>query len=202
RFKNINEKTEVINNYPILNELISDGNSSKKLNQVASVGGLSSIRGSKELAEASMLTNSTIKVAGATNDLINKNRLILLGQLDRNEVKELLSESLAGLITFLPEPNHVNAKPNKMFEYMSASLPIICSNFQEWEDLIIENKNGISVNPKKPKEIAEAIDYFIQNPNDAKMMEENGRIAIEKKYNWEKESKKLFEIYYDLLEEN
>jgi glycosyltransferase involved in cell wall biosynthesis len=51
------------------------------------------------------------------------------GFVDRENVRDILAHSVAGLVTFLGVPNHINAQPNKMFEYMSAGLPVIASNF-------------------------------------------------------------------------
>jgi glycosyltransferase involved in cell wall biosynthesis len=69
--------------------------------------------------------------------------LISRGFVNREEAKQIMAESKAGIVTFLPLPNHINAQPNKMFEYMSASLPVICSDFPLWnsivEKMIVEN---------------------------------------------------------------
>jgi len=89
--------------------------------------------------------------------------------------------------------------PNKMFEYMIAELPIIASNFLLWREIVEKNNCGICVNPLDPKEIAEAIEYLIEHPDEARKMGENGRKAVLEKYNWEKESKKLLKIYEELL---
>ena len=51
------------------------------------------------------------------------------GFLQREEVSKLLENSIAGIVTFLPFSNHIKAQPNKLFEYMSAGIPVIASNF-------------------------------------------------------------------------
>ncbi|MCM8808341.1 MAG: glycosyltransferase, partial [Candidatus Omnitrophica bacterium] len=121
-----------------------------------------------------------------------------LGYVNREKVKEIFLRSTGGMVLFLPEPNHVNAQPNKIFEYMSAGLPVISSDFPLWKEVIEGNKCGICVNPLNPEEIAEAIKYLVNNPDKAKEMGENGRRAVLEKYNWDIESKKLIEIYENL----
>ena len=109
------------------------------------------------------------------------------------------SESLAGVVTFLALPNHVNAQPNKIFEYMAAGIPVIGSNFQLWKEIIENNDCGICVDPTKPKEIAKAIEFIQENPMKAKEMGKRGRKKVLDKYNWQPEGIKLVSVYNNLF---
>jgi glycosyltransferase involved in cell wall biosynthesis len=82
---------------------------------------------------------------------------------------------------------------------MSAGLPIISSNFPLWEQIVLGNNCGICVNPHDPIAIGNAIQNLIDNPLKAEQMGKNGRIAVEEKYNWEIEERKLFQLYQKLL---
>ena len=65
---------------------------------------------------------------------------------------------------------------------------------------IIEgNKCGLTADPLNPREIARALEYLLEHPNEASEMGENGRKAVIEKYNWETESKELVAVYEDLL---
>ena len=44
------------------------------------------------------------------------------------------------------------------------------------------------------KEIAKAIEYLLEHPEERKRMGESGRRAVEEKYNWEREGEKLLEL--------
>lgn len=110
-----------------------------------------------------------------------------------------MSYSKAGIVTFLPAQNHIDAQPNKMFEYMSAGLPLVTSNFPLWMDIVKGNSCGICVNPLEPKEIAEAVNYIIKNPEEAKQMGQNGKKAVLDKYNWGVEEQKLYRVYEELI---
>jgi glycosyltransferase involved in cell wall biosynthesis len=210
KFLKINPNSIDINNYPILGELLSETCWQNKLNTVCYVGGLSEIRGIKQIVKAMELVKSdaTLKLAGSFSDEQNLKDEVatyegwlktqFLQQLDRIEVKKLLAESKIGLVTFLPLPNHVDAQPNKMYEYMSASIPIITSDFEMWRMVVDINECGICVNPEDPSAIAKAIDELISNPTKAERMGENGRKAVTNIYNWSIEEKKLLTLYKQL----
>ncbi|WHX26171.1 glycosyltransferase family 4 protein [Virgibacillus halodenitrificans] len=200
RFSKINPNTIDINNYPLLKELANKEPSLKKEKQVCYVGGITPIRGISNIVKVSNLVKGDIIMAGniSGEELekeIKTSKVKYKGLLNREEVNSLLNKSVAGLVLFLPEPNHINAQPNKMFEYMSAGIPVIASNFPLWREIIEGNKCGICVDPEDPKEIANAIQWIFDNPEEAVNMGKNGRKAVEEKYNWEAESVKLINLY-------
>jgi glycosyltransferase involved in cell wall biosynthesis len=78
------------------------------------------------------------------------------GTLSRAAMTALLGRVRAGLILFYPLPNHVDAQPNKMFEYMSAGLPVIASDFPLWRAIVDGSKCGVLADPRDPRAIAEA----------------------------------------------
>ena len=208
----INPNTEVVNNYPILKELHTDDvNWDAKKNNICYIGGITKIRGILEVVEALNYCEREkpfLDLVGEFSEAETKKNaksldgykyIIEHGFLNRQEVKSILSKARAGIVTFLPVPNHIEAQPNKMFEYMSASVPVIGSNFPLWREIIEGNKCGICVNPEDPKAIANAINYIFNNPTEAKRMGENGRKAIEQKYNWEIEEQKLIQLYNSIL---
>ena len=121
------------------------------------------------------------------------------GWVDHKKIPEFLNKADAGIVCLHPIPNYLTSLPIKLFEYMLASLPVIASNFPLWKEIVEGNKCGLCVNPLDPKEIAEAIKYLIDHPDEAMQMGENGRKAVLEIYNWEKESEKLINLYEELL---
>ena len=209
KFLKINANSVDINNFPILAELSNTTPWEEKSDEVCYVGGIAKIRGIKELIKAMETTPSGIRLdlAGKFNEKDVEievksyrgwSRVNELGFLDRDGVASVLSRSKAGIVTFYPLLNHIDAQPNKMFEYMSASIPIITSNFTLWKEIVEGNNCGICVDPLKSTEIAEAIEYILKHPKEAQKMGENGREAVLLKYNWGIEEKKLFEVYSKL----
>ena len=82
---------------------------------------------------------------------------------------------------------------------MAAKLPIITSDFPLWTEIIDGNHCGLVVDPKNPNEIAEAMEYLIIHPEEARRMGENGRRAVIEKYNWQREEQNLLRLYEVLL---
>ncbi|MEH7384299.1 glycosyltransferase family 4 protein [Bacillus sp. JJ1521] len=209
RFVTYNKNSVIVHNFPILNELAgSVENSDVKREDLLYIGGITKLRGIEEMVEAMGIVNqtidSTLALAGkfspeSLEDEMKSHpdwRYINhVGWLTRNEVKEQLSKSSIGLVLLRPEPRYVVSYPIKLFEYMSAGVPVIASNFPLWKG-IVEGKNcGLCVDPLDPKSIADAIIWILQHPEEAKKMGENGRKAIENKYNWETESITLTNLY-------
>jgi glycosyltransferase involved in cell wall biosynthesis len=204
----INPNTVNINNFSLLNEFKILSQTQKK-NAVAYIGGISEIRGIKEVILALSFTqNVRLNLAGSFSERIfkekikkykNWSKVNTLGFLNRQQVSEVLAKSIAGIVTLYPVTNYITSLPVKMFEYMSAGLPVIASNFSLWREIIEGNECGICVDPLNPKAIGDAIQYLIDNPKKAEQMGKNGRKAVEQKYNWSIEEKKLLTLYKDLL---
>ena len=211
KFKLINKNVVNINNYPILNELFDDSIESNANKSIfAFVGGITSIRGITETLDAIdyTLPECNISFAGEFSPIAFKNQCLdhrnfnsinYLGQLGRTEVKRLLNDSLAGLVLYSPVPNHIDAQPNKLFEYMSAGIAVIGSHFPLWKDIIENYSCGICVDPTDPKQIADAINFLQQNPEIAKEMGARGREAVISTFNWESEQQKLISFYNKLI---
>jgi glycosyltransferase involved in cell wall biosynthesis len=205
----INPNTVNINNFPLLNELKISSWTHKE-NEVAYIGGISEIRGIKEVILALSFTqNVRLNLAGSFSERIfeekikkyeNWSKVNRLGFLNRQQVSEVLTKSRVGIVTLHPVTNYITGLPVKMFEYMSAGLPVIASNFSLWREIIERNQCGICVDPLNPNAIGDAIQYLIDNRQKAEQMGKNGRKAVEQKYNWTMEEKKLLKIYKDLLQ--
>ncbi|MNY38535.1 Glycosyl transferases group 1 [compost metagenome] len=81
---------------------------------------------------------------------------------------------------------------------MSAGIPVICSDFPLWKEIVGTNACGICVDPSNPELIAKSVRFLLDHPDEAKRMGENGRHAILEKYNWNIEKNKLFQLYQTL----
>ncbi len=86
----------------------------------------------------------------------------------------------------------------KLFEFMAAGLPVICSDYRLWKEIVEGNNCGICVDPNDIEGIVKAICYILNNPDEAKKMGNNGRKAAVEKYNWGIQEKILLDLYKTL----
>jgi glycosyltransferase involved in cell wall biosynthesis len=200
-----------VNNYPILSEFNgSNVDWRYKKNQAVYIGGLSEDRGIDNIVGAANELNPEISIVLGGQFTSKKfetklkestgwKRVRFKGWLDRNSVSRVLEESMMGLVLLRPKENYLESLPVKMFEYMAAGIPIVASDFPLWVKIIKDNKCGIYVDPLEPSAIARGIISLNDNVEKAREMGVNGRNAIEKKFNWDLEKKKLIDLYFEVL---
>lgn len=211
RFSSQGLRADDIRNYPILGEWDEGRGGRDRRSLVCYVGGIEGTRGIRQLVQAMALTKPPARLAlgGPFHELRDEvatypgwRNVDERGILTRDGVSDLLNESRAGLVTLLPTPAYLESLPIKMFEYMSAGLPVIASNFPLWREIVEGNDCGICVDPLDPAAIAGAIDFLIANPDIADRMGDNGKRAVHERFNWDAEERKLFAIYDRLAELN
>lgn len=197
----------VVNNYPLLEGDLTMGGEGYLLRESIFfyAGGLVSQRRIPEIAEAAKYVSAKVVFAGDISDDEKKdllarsdNKVEFMGMLDRKRVNEMYQASIGGFVLYTREPNHYCAKPIKMFEYMLAGIPFICSDFPLWRKLVEKYECGICINQDSIEEIIDAMNYIINNKKEAKIMGENGRKAVLEKFNWSREEKKLLKLYENM----
>lgn len=126
------------------------------------------------------------------------NKVEYLGYLDRTGVNHLYEKSAIGLCILKNTPNIYYSFPIKLFEYMEAGLPVICSDFPIWREIVEGNNCGVVVPCDDMEAAVKAVQKILMAPKLAAQMGENGKRAVREKYNWQTEEKKLIEIYHKL----
>ena len=196
-----------INNFPILDELI-DIKPNFNTPTICYIGLLYETRGIREIIQAIENLDVKLILAGRFFDKEFENEIRVLkgwkkvdfrGFANREEVKKILEESIAGLVTLHPTPSYVEAYPVKMFEYMSAGIGVIASDFPLYRAFVEESSCGVCVNPLDAKAIAKVIEIMINDLEETKKMGLQGKTMISMHHNWGIEKLKLFKLYEDLL---
>jgi glycosyltransferase involved in cell wall biosynthesis len=201
-------------NYPIIGKKIEKNDLSIEKDEktvVIYAGGLTKIRGITEIVKAFELIktdNVELWLFGEFypedyREEIKKTkgfeRTKWKGMVSFEEIFSYYKKADIGIVCLSPIPNYIKATPNKLFEYMLSGLAVIASNFPLWKEIVEGNRCGITVDPLNPEEIAHAIEYLANKPELRRQMGENGKRAVFEKYNWENESKKLVNLYKEIL---
>lgn len=171
------------------------------------VGGASRIRGITELIDAmERIDDVELWILGPfeSNAYFNECKSMAgwknvryFGIVEANDIFPYIKAADAGIITFLPKPNHLTTLATKPFEYMACGLPVIMSNFSYWRSFFGES--GIYVDPENSNEIANAILDLMHNESLlTNLKSRNLKLSVQE-YNWQKEKIKLIELYQRVL---
>ena len=201
-------KTILVQNFPDLNEFIfNDDGRGLDPNKFVYLGAITEIRGVGNLIKAAEISDNLkikLHLAGgfSPSELSETYKsssgwkyVDYYGHLSRERLHELFENATAGCVTFLPARNHIYSQPNKLFEYMAAGIAVIASDFPMWREIIETHNCGVLVDPTDPNDIARAYEKLNKDPHLAAEMGANGVKAVKDYFNWNIESKKLFELY-------
>ncbi|KMT62423.1 glycosyltransferase [Paenilisteria newyorkensis] len=207
----VTQRYDDILNYPTYQEALSSPESVEQT--LIYIGGIEENRGLWIMLEAlknlkqSGYEDLKLKLIGpifeADNEkidvFVSKNGLMSnverLGRIPNDEIGAHMANATAGLCLLKPIPNYMESMATKMFEYMSAELPMIVSDFPMWSELMEETQSGYSVNPLDNLEVVNAIERLLKSKKLQQEMGANGRYHYEKTYNWTAEGKKLLALY-------
>jgi glycosyltransferase involved in cell wall biosynthesis len=207
-----NGKAAVIYNYTTLQPDTILPADHKKYDAIY-CGQINSLRGGMEIAQAVVMARKAIPgirvlLLGPVPDetykkellaMIAKNNLqdnlILYGNVPYRDINAFYQGSRIGLGIFMPVSIFFYGIQIKTFEYMAFGLPVICSNFGTIDQIIRETGSGITVDPRSPEAISNALITLLTDKEIYNTCSMNGRLAVKNKYNWKTEETKLLDIY-------
>lgn len=210
----INSSTYMVTNYPLLEEMTTGENEKEEKLRLCFAGGISeqwsheTILGAlaeEDNVEYMLCGQGKKEYIKILQDMPGWKNVQFYGMLPHAESLELQKKSDIGMALLQPSRNtgfNVGTIGNtKIFEYMLSGIPIICTNFTLWQEIIQHYQCGICVPPQDPKAVLDAI-RFIQTHRDmAAQMGRNGRRAVEQEFNWSTQEKTLLELYAKLCGE-
>lgn len=204
----------MINNVPLLHELYDryDPSVPKYERSVCHIGSLTHNRGITNLIKAAGQIECTAYLGGRFDSpdyeaqvraFPEFDSVKYLGVLDRQQVLETLQRCQIGIATLLNvgQYNQLWNLPTKVYEYMALGIPSVLSNTPYIRRIVDKYGIGVCVDPSDTDQIASAIRYLLDNPEEARRMGENGRRAVKEEFNWGVEEKKLFALYEDIMKD-
>ena len=217
-YQELYPKGQQILNYPILNEKVLQRPISVPENKhVIYTGNVTEVRGAYLHAQIpKFITGAHVYFYGKTdNDVANRMEQEASGLSHHLHVtgrghyvnREIIDEAyatgkyLAGMAIFPKSDHYLRKELTKFFEYMTAGIPIVCSNFPVWESFIKKYNCGLVVDPNDPPSWGKALDKLMNNHTLYIELASNGRQAVIEKLNWENEADKLIQWYEQLINE-
>lgn len=209
RFAGVAARSVAVCNYPLPDELAPACSALPRERMVCYVGGLMRTRGLLQMVRAvALLPGVRLVLCGRFEDETFERELRAepgwaqvdwRGQVGREAVRDVMARACAGLVTLLPMPSYLDALPIKMFEYMSAALPVVASDFPLWRGIVESSGCGICVDPADPQAVAGALRRLLDDPQAARACGEAGRAAVRATYNWPSAERVLLALYAELL---
>jgi glycosyltransferase involved in cell wall biosynthesis len=94
--------------------------------------------------------------------------------------------------------NYYYSLPNKLFDYIQARIPVLVSDFPEMAKIVNDYGVGLTVNTSDPGQLASVFKEMLENQDKRKLWKQNLEKAAVKLC-WEKEEKRLLEIYSEII---
>lgn len=212
RFSKVARRAVNVSNFPFVHELAPPAEPrirGTREKAVCYVGGIFRTRGAFSMVRAlPRVPDVRLLLCGKFEDAATEaelraepgwSQVDYLGVVGREQVREVMARSRAGLVTLLPLPSYLDSLPIKMFEYMSAELPVIASAFPLWRDIVERHGCGLCVDPTDPAAIARAIRQLVDDDAQSSRMGQAGRAAVHAHYHWPRAEAELLRLYGELL---
>jgi glycosyltransferase involved in cell wall biosynthesis len=176
------------------------------------VGGLDSTRGIDILIKSAKYAVKTIPrlkiiIVGNGRILSEMRHLAASLQLDsivlfegfkpQNEVGSYISVSDVCVIPHRKSPQTDNSSPNKLFQYLYFKKPVVSSDCNSIEKIILNENCGMIYRDNSPEELAAKMTFLYENPGVRIEMGYSGYNAVMDKYNWDSTVAPLLSIYSD-----
>jgi glycosyltransferase involved in cell wall biosynthesis len=168
--------------------------------------GINVDRGAEEAVEAMKdLENSVLLIVG-DGDIVpqlKKNvkeydlqdKVLFYGKRPYSELMQFTANADIGLT--LDKPSNLNYRfslPNKVFDYIHANTPVICTDLPEVRKVVEGHKVGIVLEEFTPKTLAAAIEELKSDPKRLEKLRQNCQRAAQQE-SWEGECETLRKIY-------
>jgi len=123
-------------------------------------------------------------------------RTHFLGMVPSDDVVPYAASATVGILSTVPtSQNNRLALPNKIFQYMAASVPVVASDFPQIRDVVVGSEAGVVYDPTDVEDLARAIRGYTEDPALASRHGANGRRAISETYHWDVSAARLLDIY-------
>lgn len=122
--------------------------------------------------------------------------VVFYGKVSREDMPQLLKNAQ---VLALDRPDNLQAKygfPTKLGEYLLTGNPVVVTRVGDIPLFLIDGESALIAEPQKPQNFADKVCWAIENPNEAQMIGEKGKLVAEKQFNYIIETQKLINIIH------
>lgn len=172
--------------------------------------GINIDRGGAELIEAVRQTDNVSLLIAGSGDVVPELKLIVSNHSLDDRIKFIPKMSWEKMMRYtksadigasLDKDTNMNYRfilPNKLFDYLSAGIPVIASDLIEVNKIVTENNCGIIIPSVTPENIHSALKHLLGNSERLAALKRNASLTSQK-LNWDIESEKVTRFYREVL---
>ncbi|MBN2466221.1 glycosyltransferase family 4 protein, partial [candidate division WOR-3 bacterium] len=124
--------------------------------------------------------------------------LEIIAWVPHTELHGYIEQSKIGLIPWLPVDKHKHNIPIKLFEYMACGLPVLAADLPSIRPYMDESKAGLQYDSTSSRALAEGVLRMLSDEDGLRRMGDNGRRAVQEKWNWGRMEERLLAAYDEL----
>lgn len=174
--------------------------------------GINIDKGGEELIDALRITENVSLIIAGSGDVIPelKNMVVkrdlsarvkFFPKMQWSDLMRITKSADAGLS--LEKDTNINYRfslPNKLFDYISAGIPVITGNLPEMRKIVESFDCGFIIHGITPDEISKAIITLRDNPELRNRLKQNS-VTASGSLNWKNEQGKVISLYSKVIKE-
>lgn len=124
---------------------------------------------------------------------VEKN-VVFYGKVSREDMPQLLKNAQ---ILALDRPDNLQAKygfPTKLGEYLLTENPVVVTKVGDIPLFLKDGESALIAEPQNSQDFADKVCWAIENPNEARMIGEKGKLVAENHFNYLTETNKVIKI--------
>lgn len=118
-----------------------------------------------------------------------ENHVSFLGKIPEGQWRDMYKNS--DIFIF---PNHMQSWGIVVFEAMASGMPVIVSKTAGASEVLTDGENGMLVNPKTPREIADSVKRLADTPDLYERLSRNGRMFVENNISWKRYTEEMLNV--------
>lgn len=119
--------------------------------------------------------------------------VVFPGWVKWNRITDFIQASTVCVIPHLKSEHTETTLPNKLFDYMALSKPVVASDCRPLQQIIDDRDCGLTFRSGSVESLAAALRSLLLDPA-REQKGKNGRRAIEQEYNWEVDKQRLLDV--------